>query len=517
MTDDELRVVVSAYNLWHTGRDLKGVTLPFSFVLNDYSFTPVSIYLTAPFVGLAGLSPLAARLPFALAGTAVVILTYLTGKRLFGSRMIGFFAAFVMTWNVWAIQLSRMAYEAVFALLFYLWGTYIFLGDWKKHPIRSITYAMCLFFLAFNSYNAMKVLLFPVVLILVWYKRKELFRNYRSVAVIGGFFAATIGLFLYYSVVQGASAHGGAITIFQDSAAAAQAVELKRRASSAPEFLKVLYHNKVTYYAGQVVHHYLYTFSPDYLFLSQEASGIYSLWSRGNLYLIELPLLLLGIFAVWRRNKEIFPLVIAMLLVAPLPSAIGPAPLTYATRSSFMLPWFALFIAVGLYDWIIAISKRYARYAVIIVIGILYALAICGYLRQYYFEWPRYSAKSYAWDMKEIVQFIQSDRASADRFLVANTGDTFFLHYAFYTGLDPRVLQRAYEGESVLNSLDGIEVLPACLTPIEQDPRLHIDKRTVYIARADCHSIAADRVIYLPDGLPAWNIYGIPLEVVPHP
>lgn len=507
MTDDEVRIVESAYSLWHTGRDLKGVAVPFSFVLNDFSFTPVSIYMTAPFVGLLGLSPLTARLPFALAGFGVVVLTYLTAKRLFKNSTIGLIAAFVLTWNVWAIQLSRMAYEAIFALLFYLWGTYIFIGYSEKSPVRSIVWSMCLFFLAFNSYNAMKILIIPILFVLVWYRWKFFSRNRRFLAVIAGLLIATISTFLYFSVIQGASAHGGSITIFQDFAEAAQAVELERRASSAPEFLKVLYHNKATYYFDQVARHYLYAFSQEFLFLNQEASGIYSLWSRGNLYLIELPFLLIGIFALLRRHKKIFLLLAVMLLIAPLPSGVGPTPLTYATRSSFMLPWLMLFIAAGLYYFIETISDKYMKYTVIIFIVLLYALAIGGYLRQYYFEWPRYGAKSYAWDIKEVVRFIQSYRSSADNFLVGNTGDTFFLQYAFYMRTDPRQLQRAYKGQSILHSFDGVEVLPTCLVPKDQDPRAGIDRRTVYIAHADCHHQTPDRVIYFPDGLPAWHIY----------
>ena len=119
MTDDEVRAVYSAYSLWNTGRDLtRGILLPVSFVLHNFSFTPVSIYATAPFVGILGLSPFSARLPFALAGVGVVFLTYLVVQRLLKNQTVAVIAAGVLAVNVWAIQLSRIAYESGFALLF---------------------------------------------------------------------------------------------------------------------------------------------------------------------------------------------------------------------------------------------------------------------------------------------------------------------------------------------------------------------------------------------------------------
>lgn len=507
MTDDEVRLVYSSYSIWHTGRDVvHGIVLPFSFVLHNWSFTPVSVYITAPFVGLMGLSPMSARLPFALAGVGVVFLTYLLVKRLLANSAVAALSAAVLSVNVWAIQLSRMAYEAGFALLFYLWGTYLFLGDWKKQPLRSVLGAMAVFFLAFNSYNGMKLVYLPILLVLVWYRKKEFVAKRQLVTALIGSVMVTFGVFLYFTVAQGAGAHGGAIVIFQDVASAAKSVELARRASSAPHLLQVLYHNKVTYFVDQVSRHYLYAFSPDFLFLSQEGSGIFSLWSRGNLYLIELPFLCIGLVSLCISRRKLFLLLGMMLLIAALPSGLGPESFIYATRASFMLPWLALCIGVGIFT-IVKKSRILAA-----VIAVMYVYFIAGYLTQYYFEWPRYSAASYSKDQKDLATFMMSYSDTGEKFLITNASDMFFLQYAFYTRMDPRLVQEAYRKSPVLAQLGSIRIVSSCIAPKNQDPRPRIPQGTLFINKS-CYTKNPDFVISFPDGTPVWYVYRSPFPV----
>jgi 4-amino-4-deoxy-L-arabinose transferase-like glycosyltransferase len=507
MTDDEIRLVYSAYSLWHTGRDVTGHTfLPFSFVLNNFSFNPVAVYAAAPFVGLLGLSPLTARLPFALAGLGVVFLTYLLTKRITENRMIALLSAVFLAFNVWAIQLSRMAYEAVFAQVFYLWGTYVFMCDWKKHPSRTVLFSMVLFFLAFNSYNATKILLIPVVLILCWVRRKGLFKSKKLAGIVVTGVLISLAVFIYFSVTQGAGIHGGDITIFQNSSAASTDVNNVRRVSSAPVLLSYIFHNKPAYFARVFFVHYLNAFSPDFLFLHQEASGIFSLWSRGNLYLIELPFLLFGLFFVWKNHRKYVWFVIAMLAVAPLPAAVGPEPFTYATRAAFMLPWLAVLTGAGVWYGLSGIPQILLRRAAISVVVMLYVYAVAGYFVQYYFEWPRAGAKYFSKDIKDIVQYILNAHGNR-KFFVSNVNDTLLLQYAFYANVDPRLVQRSFGSPHPSLTVRPVTVLPECLHTGGYDPRSYLDADTVYFTNPICHTQKPDDSIFLPDGTRAWNIY----------
>jgi 4-amino-4-deoxy-L-arabinose transferase-like glycosyltransferase len=508
MTDDEIREVYSAYSVWMTGKDItRGLRLPFTFILNNFSFSPIPIYITAPFVGLFGLSPFTARLPFALAGLGVVLLTYFLVKFLIKSQVASVAAGICMACNVWAIQISRMAHEAVFAQLFYLWGTYIFLNNRKQKSVIKVNFALFLFFLAFNSYDATKIILIPIVIALVIYKWKEIVMNKKILLIIGLWVVGIFSLFGFLFISQKAGIHGSTIFIFQNTADAAQAVELERRASDAPEILKIIYHNKLTYFADQVAHHYLYAFSPDFLFLSQEASGMFSLWSRGNLYLIELPLLIIGIFYGFLNYRKCFYLGCVMILIAVIPSGVGPAPFTYATRSNFMLPWLSVFISFGILSLVEQARNKFIRYSILTTISLIYLYFVSGYITQYYFEWSRYGAKYYSNAIKDVITLISSEKYLNRNILISNVNDTFILQYAFYNRINPAEIQSWFARNNPMLTFRSIHIIPSCLGKKDEDPRKSLNQNTLYITSPSCYLEIPDKIIYSPDHEQQWYIY----------
>jgi 4-amino-4-deoxy-L-arabinose transferase-like glycosyltransferase len=108
---DEKVLGYDAWSVWLTRRDQHGAFLPIHFqTFNDY-VPPVANYLTAPFVGLLGLSEFSTRLPFALLGTATVFLSGLLGRALFG-RVAGLITALLLTFEPWHITYSRVAFPA---------------------------------------------------------------------------------------------------------------------------------------------------------------------------------------------------------------------------------------------------------------------------------------------------------------------------------------------------------------------------------------------------------------------
>jgi 4-amino-4-deoxy-L-arabinose transferase-like glycosyltransferase len=508
MTDDEIRESYSAYSIWKTGKDItRGLTLPFTFVLNNFSFSPIPIYVTAPFVGILGTMPFTARLPFALAGIGVSLLTYLIVKLLIKSTIAGVSAGICMACNVWAIQISRIAHEAVFAQLFYLWGVYVFLNNWKKHPYSSVCISMGLFFLGFNSYDATKVILIPIIITLVLYKWKEIVINKKILLIICAWLLVTFSLFGYLFITQKAGIHGSSMVVFQNTTAAAQVVELERRASDGPVLINTLYHNKLTYFAGQFFQHYLYAFSPDFLFLNQEASGVFSVWSRGNLYLIDLPLLIIGLLYCFLTRRKEFFLGITMIFIGALPSGVGTEPYTYATRSCFMLPWLAVFIATGVLLIVHIIPSKMSRYIAITILSIVYGYFVTGYLAQYYFEWPRYGAKYFSKGIKDVITLISSKIYRGNNILIYGVNDTFLLQYAFYNQINPIEIQKVFAMENPPLTYRSIQILPSCLGTKEENPRDRMDQMTLYITIPSCHSGKPDKVIYLPDNEAQWHIY----------
>lgn len=140
-SDDETAYIYNAYSIWNTGKDITGKFLPLSFNAHS-SESPTGIYLTAPFVGIMGLSLFSGRLPAALLGIGSVFLLFLIADYLFKNKWIGVLSAMLFAISPWALQLSRGFFDVDFASFFFLLGIYIYL-KYKKQKVFMVSYTFC--------------------------------------------------------------------------------------------------------------------------------------------------------------------------------------------------------------------------------------------------------------------------------------------------------------------------------------------------------------------------------------
>jgi 4-amino-4-deoxy-L-arabinose transferase-like glycosyltransferase len=143
ISNDEAAYIYSAYSIWKTGSDIAGHHLPLSINL-DNSFSPVPVYVIAPFVGLFDLNAFWGRFPFALMGFLSVVLLYFIVKQLLNER-IALFSAFAFAVSPWHLQLSRSTLDGISGLFFFLLGFCVFL---KKYKNGSILWSLPLFMIA---------------------------------------------------------------------------------------------------------------------------------------------------------------------------------------------------------------------------------------------------------------------------------------------------------------------------------------------------------------------------------
>ncbi|MBI3576887.1 glycosyltransferase family 39 protein [Candidatus Gottesmanbacteria bacterium] len=509
MSDDETRLVESAYSIWKTGKDLNGRFLPLAFPISGYAFNPVAIYLTAPFVGLGGLTMFVARLPFALAGILTVILVYLLSEQLFKNKPIALLAATVLAVSPWHLQLSRFAYEGGMALFFYTLGTYLFLRI-KKKQLGFLFAALASFILGFYSYSGFKLTLVPILLVLAWYKKDQLVK--RQLVLIAGAIILAFGSLYLLGKTQGALTYGGSLVFFQDTNQIETAVELERRASAAPELFKRLYHNKLTYIWSVFAHHYLYAFSPQYLLTDQEASGIFSMWGRGQLYYAEGIFLLFGILALWIKKRRESAFVLFLLAAAALPAGLGPEPITYTIRASFMLPWLVLSIGAGVVSLGTLTKKATMRWGLFLCVGALYAYFVGGYLTQYYFDWSRDGAKYYSKADADLAALIVQRRDTKREIVVAGVAPMTFLHYAFRAKLAAATIQRIYAEKTIV--VGNVTFKDTCIDLAKTTPTDEAPPQSLSIVSAACFDdkklkipLKATEIIRSQEQIAEWYVF----------
>lgn len=507
MSDDEIRFVYTSYSLAQTGKDAFGNFLPLVFKMDGANtYGQVPMYLSSiPFLFL-DLNPFTGRLPYALSGILSVVLFYFILKKILNNEAVALLSAFVLSVSVWHIQISRLALETDITLLIYLAAITVFLYARKK--TKFIVLSMVLFFFAFYSYSALKVIFLPLLLTLVLYKFKELSKKHLLIILIT--IVLAFGSFMYLSKTQGASSYSskeGAPFFFQDKEQTALSVELERRFSDEPPMIEKIYHNKFTYWFRIFNSNYLHAFSPDYLFLSQEANGIYSIWGRGELYMFELPFIFMGALWLFVRKRKEFYFLLLLLLISPLPSALGTTSPTWTSRSSFMIFWLCAFIGAGIFAFITYRKEKVYKYLAVLFISILYLYGVLGYVSQYYYDWSRTNAKYFSKSTKDLVDLAKKYENEGKTVIISSSSVNTFMHYAFYNKINSSQVHENINKDPI--KFNNIIFSKDCFYKPLSKSLAQIPSNHVYIADLRCSFKAnPTRSIKTFDNQETiWNIY----------
>lgn len=510
LTNDEAGAIYNSYSIWKTGYDVTGKFLPLSINL-DNSFSPVYIYSNAPFVGILGLSIFSGRLLFAFCGICTTILLFFLTKKLFKNTKIAILSMLVIAVSPWHLQISRSVYDATIALFFILFTIYIFISKAKN---GNILWSLPTFILAFYSYHATKIYLFfliPVLIFLYWqyliHRKKELFIFIMSAFII--FFS-----FLFVFKTQNVTRED--VFLVNDIKSATMIVNWEREKNTAPIFLRNLLSNKPLYFLRVVRENYLEAFSPQFLFLYGETgglSGIYGTLFRGTMYIIELPLLILGfIFLLSLKDKKIKYLLLCSILIAPLPSAFT-IDKTYVMRSIMLLPFLSIVVGCGIYYLLFSLKKLNTIIKVLIVISFIswYCFLVVEYLYQYHFRYNIYGAESWFRSSRDLAEYIGNNKEEFRNIYVVNPGNMFLFQYGIYNKIRPEVIQKAWNSQSP-KKIENVWFISDCIDTHREffDPEKYLAKNVIYITPGKCHQELIPKNTIKDSGEPLriiWKIY----------
>jgi len=507
--DDEASYIYNAYSIWHTGKDINGNLLPLSFNAHS-SQSPVEVYLTAPFVGVLGVSAFSGRLPSALLGIGSVLLLFLLTDYLFKNKKIALISALLFSISSWALQLQRGLWDADFSLFFLLFGIYVFVVNIRT---RRFLWSLVPFLLAFYSYHAAKVYFVFLIPVLIFFFKNELLKKKKETGLflIG---CVLIGVSFLIVIKTQAVTRQAEVSILSDPNAATE-VNWERQYNTAPWILRVVYSNKPLYFLKTIKENYLKAFSPEYLFLSGEggnSSAIVNIYYRGELYIIELPLLLLGIYFLFKdRNKFNRNFLLVLLLISPLPSTFT-LDRNFVARDIMMLPILLIIVACGINYLLDKIGeyKRIYKYILLTIFVLTYLFLISGYLYQYYFRWPIYGAEAWGKSNKDLVYLMSSKKNDYKQFYISRNPYEFLLQYAIYDKVDPKIIQKSWQEHPI--KLYDITLFQECINNGVDNVTKTLPKSTFYAALdQDCHyrlSTPSAKIVDRGEPLHViWNIY----------
>ena len=505
VTHDELGYIYNVFSIAKTGKNVFGESFPFItwMVSGGFPFLPVPIYLAAPIFWFLPLSGFSGRLLPALLGIADVLLVYFIVKQLFKHTPLALLSALFLAISPWHLHFSRSAYDANYSLFFFLLGIAAFLYEIQKKRLPVISISSFLF--ALFSYRGMNAMFPALVLLLIWYGARALTISKKQLAafIIG---ILAISLALVIVIAMYGKPYVAEANIFGNSKMQ-QDIDTQIREAGGPLWVRRLFLNKATYIANTLRENYVRPFSPEFLFLYSEPSKIYSIWSRGRVYFLDLFFIMLGIVYLLKLEKRAALFTIGLFLMGGLPSMIGGYP--YSSRNLFIAAIVPIFVAGGSLFLYNLFRLRNLRFLIVAGMLVSYAYVFGSYLFDYYGRYALYAGEAWAKSLKDISILIEKEKGQYDAVVVGTASFGDFVQYAFYAKVHPAEVQQVWAGR--IQDLQGPtfrigkgSFIPGCFTYTKEA------KKVLYIVRDNCEVAASPSSIVRDyPGNPLWDVYSL--------
>ncbi|MBI2442989.1 MAG: glycosyltransferase family 39 protein [Candidatus Levybacteria bacterium] len=511
VTHDELGYIYNAYAISQTGSNVFGERFPFLtwMVRDGFPFLPVPIYFSAPFFFFLPLSAFAGRLPAALLGVGDVFLLFLIVKKLFRSDKLALLSGFFLAISPWHLHFSRSAYDPNFALFFYLLAIASFLheAERKKMPfVSSLSFLFAIF-----SYRGMSAVFVPLAIILIYYTAVKYRMSKKSLGISIVSICIVTASFLFVVLSLGSSYTQEAL--FFNDPKIQEAVDKEIREAKGPLWVRRLFLNKPAYIVSKLRENYLRSYSPEFLFLHTEPHKIYSIWSRGRIYFIDIIFIALGIFFLYKLNKRASLIVFSFLLIGGLPGLLGGSP--YSARNFFISSSLPILSAGGVICLFLISKRRQMRYVVGVIIIFLYSYSFGSYLFDYYERYSYQFAESWAKSLKDVSFLIQSRGSTYDTVIVANTTFGDVVQYAFYAGIPVETVQTSWRKRGLSSQggdifkIRNVVFQPNCERVQNLEARFNALRRTQLLFMHDDCDKKTDPLMKVQDyyGNTVWKVY----------
>ncbi len=510
ITHDEMGYIYNAYSIAKTGRNVFGELLPvFTWMTRGgFPFMPVPIYSLVPLFWILPLSPAVARFLPALLGVMDVTLLYFITLRLFKHTPLALLSALFLAISPWHLHFSRSAYDANYALFYFLFAIAAFIWELPKKRISWIwvlSLAAAMF-----SYRGMSILFLPIGALLYWFASST--RAMRPKQRVGFTLGMTLCTLLLGAAVflngDGYTTEG--MQVFANPKMQEE-VDTKIREATGPLFIRRFFTNKPVYILDHLRENYLKSYSPEFLFLYTEPSAIYSIWSRGRLYFIDLFFIILGFSYLFRLSKPAAFVWTGFFLIGGIPGGIGGLP--YSSRNFFLAAIFPVLSAAGVMHVISLIKGKLLRTSAIICVTLLYTYALGSYLYDYYGRYAPQQAEAWAKSIKEISLLSAAKQKDHDMVLLGKTsfGDT--VEYAFWNRIDPRIVQDTWKNRQekpfVYFPLDNAVFSEKCLNGSDLGKPMFEKVTTIYYITTHTCNNEATPSGKIEDyfGNPVWKLF----------
>lgn len=457
---DETSIGYNAYSILKTGKDEWGEFMPVHFrSFGEYKL-PAQIYASIPAIAIFGLNEFGVRITPVVYGTLTVLLLYFLTRELFSKSLFtnhySLFTAFMLAVSPWHIQLTRGSFESSFSLFWFVLGGWLLIKGFNSKP-KFLVYSMIPFVISVYTYNTARVFT-PLFLFVVYLLNiKYLFKNFK-------YFALSFLTFVILSlpivpfVLSGdASARYKLVSITDDKGLIPR-IEERRNLSTLPPLVTKLIHNRYTYNTLYFTQNYIAHFTPDFLFISGAGHRQHHVQGVGELYWIQAPFLLYGLFLLIKRKDKSLQVLLPWLLLAFVPVSMTNDSVPNALRTLIAVPVYQIFTAVGFVGFFQkAKDKRLKTVAVVLTI-VLFLVNFYIFLTNLYTLYPVRYSKDWQYGNKQVVEYVKNNQDKYDLIVFTRTYGEPHIFTLFNLKYDPAKFQDSKNLER-FETFDWVRVL----------------------------------------------------------
>ena len=444
--NDEASFLYNAQSLSATGRDEDGRVLP--LFLNSYIDPKPALYsyLELPFVKILGVNNWSARLPTVILSLLSLYWFYRIILLLTKSQKLALIALFLLTISPWHIVNSRATQEVMMAFTFSLGAIYFLL----KNNLCFLPLA----FLSMYSYHSAKVFL-PLILLALAIYIKKLKTSLKEGSPFGrkntlSFLILGISLLILLFTKTGSDRfldiglqHGDTQLVLDE--------QIRLATPYTNSFLIRVFHNKIVNYSLALLNKYGQHFTLSFLFLQGGDPLRYQVPFHGLLYLVELPLLLWGIF-IGLRNKNYQHLTYLMLfwlLISPLATILTTQEVISTIRSFMMLPPLVFLVSLALSHLSLLVPSPIHRRGIkgkvfLFFICAIYLWCFAYFLHQYFVFAPHYRPWHRNFAEEQMAEKVSALQNNYDKIYISRQSGQPYIYLALRNLITVSELQSSY-------------------------------------------------------------------------
>lgn len=437
---DETAIAYNAYSILKTGKDEWGKTMPIHFKSYGEYKLPGQIYASIPGIALFGLNELGVRIAPVVYGTLTVLLLYFLTLAMFKKKGIALLAAFFLAISPWHIQLTRASFESSFALFWLVMAVWFLVKGLTKP--KWLLVAMIPFAISVYTYNSARVFT-PLFLVAVALLGWKYFWKVKKWFVLAGIVFAVFLVPLVPFVLSGEASARYKLVSITDEAGLVPRINEHRGNSTLPGILPRLVHNKATYLSYYFAKNYLAHFTPNFLFIKGAGHRQHHVQGVGELYRIQAPFLLFGLYLLFKKKDQNLKILIPWLLLAFVPVAMTNDSIPNALRTLNAAPTYQIFTAFGIYYfWEKLKNKKLAKALIALSIVVL-AINFGIYMRNLFVLYPARYSRDWQYGNKQAVEYIKENYDKYDLIVFTRHYGEPHMFTLFYLGYDPAKFQNS--------------------------------------------------------------------------